>query len=106
MTRQAAMYSRSRGLSLNRCRHRRAIHLDADIRFPQRERNDIHGVGEEIAICVGQADHQDAAVGGIAALVVDRGCGSAVAFSARFMPSAAGSNALLNPASRLCATRH
>jgi len=33
MTRKAAMYSRSRALSHDRRRDRRAIHLDADIRI-------------------------------------------------------------------------
>ena len=89
MTRQAAMYSRSRGSSHNRRRGRdqlgqvnesgeihalargQGLH-DRAIRFPQRERNEIHGIGEEIAIRIGQADEEGAAGRGIAALTWHR----------------------------------
>jgi hypothetical protein len=75
-------YSSPDNLADNCRRDRCAIHLDADIRFPQGERNDIHGIAEEIAIRVGQADHQFAAGGGIAVLVGDQGLGSAAATAA------------------------
>jgi len=84
------MYSRSRGSSHNRRRGRdqlgqvnesgeihalargQGLH-DRAIGFAQRERNDTRGAGEEIAIRVGQAEYQGAAVGGITALAGSRG---------------------------------
>jgi len=72
------MYSRSRGSSHDRRRGRDQlgqVHQPGEIHalargqglhhraigFAQRERNDIHGIEEEIAIRVGQADQQGAA---------------------------------------------
>ena len=85
MPRKAAMYSRSRGSSHDRRRGREQlgqvhepgeIHAlargqglhDRAIGFAQRERHDIHGIGEEIAIRVGRAKEERAAGCGIAAL--------------------------------------
>ena len=94
MTRQAATYSCSSGFSDDRRRNRNQlgqvhepgeIHAlargqglhDCAIGFAQRERNDIHGIAEEIAIRVGQADQQRAASRGITALAGNRGLAAA-----------------------------